>query len=186
MSAVEIYAIRPNGEAVDYGDVGGAMACAPLIWSELCGRYLNDPYGYLVKKTQDRLWRLFYEPGPISQTDRICLGFTFDDVWVKRENLPGLADALEEFWKGLGKDYVPTIPAVVEKLRAAIAEDIRGVCFNQTSVNGNPWEVLIWPEGADTKEDDPSDRRPFNFDRDAAMKPALFELFEAVVSSSVR
>lgn len=167
MSSCEVYAIGIDGDVHYYDAARNAWGGAMHIWHTLgekrLGRELSVFQGY------DRVWKLFGTPA-LQPWENVALGFTFDRVWVRRENLPRLADALAEFW--LQHHHpAPTIPALVEIIRRAAADEaVRGLCFNQTSVCSNPWRVRL---GED-------EGRPYNFDRDGHGEGGHWELFEEI------
>ncbi len=147
MHSVAVHAIAPSGEVVPYGTVPNAHACSLHILRSLSGKYgcRFDPFG--VYRAAE-LTRLFGSP-TLDEDDAIVLGFTFEHVWVRSDNLERLAAALEGFWSehsravaltGESFEVEPTIPRVVELLRRAAGdEEVRGVCFDQTSVAPSVW-----------------------------------------------
>lgn len=195
MSCVEIYAINRDGDVVDFGEARNSHGYAPHIWEVLSQKLCGTSFPWSSKDVP--VWKKFRDPS-VSENERIVLGATYDAVWIKRENIPRLVTALEAFWEKHATIYpqetrpsmfstpVPvavyrTIPALIEILVKIAADDkYRGVCFNATSVNGNPWRVREPQEGEDY-DDDP---RAFNFDKDTqdtnGNEP--WELFEAVDS----
>jgi hypothetical protein len=182
MSAIEIYGVAKDGDVIWFDEVRNATACALHIWDELGKKYVRPDYMAL---THTEVWKLFGEPSR-PRWLRLVLGFTFDRVWVKRENIVPLVEALRQFWQEHSKmhnwrgelvDVHPTIPGVIEVLeRASKDEDLIGVCFNHTSVNSNPWLVRVYPDG---ESDEPSDR-PHNMltDKYAPNGQPFWELFE--------
>ncbi len=184
MSHVEIYAIRHNGEVCFYdGDVHNACAGALHIWE--CLSQKHTPKANLMNGYKE----LFQLPArQMEEWEHIALDFTRDGTWIKRENLSRVCAALDTFWehhhqatsKYTGEKWkvTATIPGIVSVLRK-LAQDtsFRGACFNQTSVNTNPWQVRINDDGEEDAE-----YRPYNFDMDVG-RPNLFgkvpvEIFE--------
>lgn len=154
MSRVEIYSIGHDGEVRSFAEVRNATAGALTIWMEMAAKHKVEcemfEFGPLWKQTRS-----------FSRPDQIVLAATYDRVWIRRERCSEVAAALRAFWaeRGLGaKGIVPTIPGIADELDRAAVSDIRGVCFNQTSVCSDPW-VVRHPT-------DPEERIPFNFDRD--------------------
>jgi hypothetical protein len=192
MSRIEIYGIATDGTTRDYDEVRNAQACAPHIWAALAHKLGSArPYG-----DADLVWRAVGSPA-LTDDEAVANLFTWDGTWVRRENLPRLADALDAFWRDhhttvgspdLG-EVCPTIPGVVAVLRRAATDaSLRGVCFNQTSVNSSPWSVRVPLD--ETLPTDPardpeayeeeSGWRPFVFGRDErnGFGAAPYELFE--------
>jgi len=174
MSRVVVYKILPDGDAIEHGEARNAMAGALWIWNTLAKeRGLS-----LDLLRFEPLWELFCTDR-LSRDQSIVLGFTFDGVWIRRENLPRVVAPLRAFWRAnvstrVGASQIsPTIPVICDLLESAAALDIRGVCFNQTSVNANPWWIA--PE-------DDEEGRPFNFDRDTQNShgTAPWELFSKI------
>lgn len=177
MSRVTVYAIRNDGQVESFGDARCAPACAMHIWHELYKQWFNKPMPF--GDSCESLWREFYNPQR-PELERIAMGFTFDTVWVKRENIERLVDALKAFWRGHAFiDYrgcahavSDTIPKVVDLLERVAVEDVRGVCFQQTSVADTVW----WMRDG---EDD--DGHMFVFGKDEETRYGTpFELFEAL------
>ena len=185
MSRIEIYAIGTNGEVRDYGEAHNPHACASHIWMVLGEKYLGDRFASMNR--QDELWRLVN--GPLTEDEKIALAFTFDRVWVRREHCAKLADVLYRFWKQHhvvpgnewpGKAQIsPTLLEVSVLLhQVSSSESIRGVCFNQTSVNNNPWRI---PD-----ESNQDESRAYNFDQDTVSDPRPpWELFDGLRDTSL-
>jgi hypothetical protein len=184
MSYATVYVIRPNGDVEHYDDAQNALAGASYIWD-----VYEKEFGFLdagrhpMLTGEYKCWAKFKDPNaPLEK--RIVIGFTFDDVWVRRDRIPQLVDALRLFWRDHSKRWdsfegkwsavVPTIATLADIIERAGKEDIRGVCFQQTSVSDNAW-LLPGPT-----EDD--EWRPFNFDRDklTAYDGEPWELFEVL------
>lgn len=161
MSRASVYWITPSGDVEDFEDVRNASAGAPFIWSRLSKEIGLRAYG-----DEETLWKLF-GTGKFKRAWDIVLGFTFDGIWVRREHVPEVADALDVFWKEFGApEIVDTIPCLATALRKLLETypEARGACFQMTSVCSHPWR--LWeklPNGERNEEEDP---RSFNFDRD--------------------
>lgn len=167
MSYASVYKIRQDGDVETYAEVRNGMAGAPVIW-----RKLGEKVGLGRFGDEDKLWKLF-GTGRFSRQDDLCLGFTFDGTYVRREHIPELVEALEAFHLAHCEGIVPTISGMAKALRRLYDEDpgARGACFQQTSVCENPWSFY---DG----ENDES--RSFNFDRDTvnAYKAETFEVVD--------
>lgn len=182
MSYCEIYGIRTDG-ALDMGYAlarnawGGAMH----IWSVLALRHNGTCFNPFDGAPT---WRLFGS-GRLAPHEQAALGFTFDGVWVRRANVGRLAAALAEFAR---EAPTPTLAEIVAALRcAADDDDLQGVCFNQTSVNGDAWTVPMTLAEAETEGYDAASfagdrpRRAFVFGRDAEYNGHTpWELFEEI------
>jgi len=166
MSRVNVYRIEPDGVVVPHAEIQNALAGAAWIWNTLskavgvpCDMFAYEP-----------LWRLFGSDR-LTLHQNIVLGFTFDAVWVRKGNVPGLVAALREFFREHGTGVVPTVMGIAAACEQAAAMDIRGVCFNQTSVCENPWRI---------RTNDDGETRPFQFDKDTRDRNGKepWELFE--------
>jgi hypothetical protein len=144
MSYVEIYAINKDGKVGSYAEERNAVAGAWLMWDTLNKKY-NLPNKNLEFK---ELWDLT-GTDKMSRQDKIACVSTFDRVWIKKEYLNEVADAWDSVWDYILKNdsaRVDTIKRVANTLRRAAQEpDIMGVCFNHTSVCGDPW--VAYEEG---------------------------------------
>lgn len=174
MSRAETYKIEKNGDVTFAFSARNSFGGAYAIWETLRRKH-NVPEGGAMNRF-DEVWKL-PQTKKLDETDLIVLTCTFDRVWVRHENIPRLIAALEAFWpqmqKYLSATIADTVPLIVEGLRDFVLpmKEIRGICFNHTSVNVSPWTVY----------DGDEEGRPFNFDKDKTIngKP-LFELFETV------
>jgi hypothetical protein len=177
---VEILGVRLDGSVTPYAVVPNAYAGSLHICRTLAQEYRRplDAWGiYRAKELGD-----LFGTDILAPNDAIVLGFTAGSVWVRRENIERLIGALRAFWEEhssfsslLGETIAlpPTIPGVIDALQAARDEpELRGVCFNQTSVVATVWHPVGWtPEP-----------RPFNFDLDDLTLEGVrpWELFEAL------
>lgn len=185
MSRCEIYAFDQKGDAQYYGDAQNAWGGAMAIWMEM-----SKAYGltYSMMSETCPLWERF-NSGRIGyrldKRDDIVLGFTFDRVWVRKENIGKLIDALQSFYdeRISTKDIVPTIVGIVEVLRKAAGDEgIQGVAFNQTSVSDAFWHLYPPSPHEDCGDEDcdpcylADNGRPYNLNTDEGH----WELFEAL------
>lgn len=148
MSAIEINVFGLDGACRPYGEVRNAMDGALTIWERLSDKYRLPFHPW---KTEDGfpIWKACNQ-GKLSEADRICVLFTFDNAWVRREHVAKLVEALRAFHAGhvAGTGITPSIAAVADALEAAAKDEtILGFSFNQTSVNSNPW--FSYSDGAD-------------------------------------
>ena len=81
----------------------------------------------------DEIWNLADDEN-VQYRDRIVLASTFDNILVKKADIPKLI----EFFKDFGGDT--SLPEQAEILQKAYdAPDVIAVGFNQTSVNADTW-----------------------------------------------
>lgn len=154
MSYVEIYAVRPNGNIERYGEAHNAWGGAMHIWVALASKYKTG--GDLIQGFKT-LWRSI---GQMEESDQWTLASTFDQCIIQKEYLPTLIKHLNTFlcetaWHG-------TLAQEIEVLKRANEDvNVQGVCFNQTSVNTNPWYIY-----SDESEEDGEDGRVYNINND--------------------
>lgn len=165
MSQLRVYAIHSDGEVDHYGDVSNPFAVCVHVWSTLARKHgvANPMYGGTA------LWDLA-GVGALDDVDELVLGFTFDASWIRRENVPELSEALRVFWDDArfvngdpDRKVAPSIPRLCDLLDAFVRDPDAGtgLCFNQTSVNENPWQVRT-----DDENEEGEHRRPFVFGQD--------------------
>lgn len=161
MSYAEVFRILPNGDVESFKEVRNGSAGAPVIWSHLSEKLGLKRYG-----DEAKLWARLADPA-FTRAERVCLVFTYDGAWVKRENIPELVKALRAMWTVIdvpdreGYRISPTIHGMADALEELYAEpEIRGACFRMTSVCNNPWAL------DDEADEEYEEMRSFNFDRD--------------------
>jgi hypothetical protein len=181
---LQVFAIDHAGAVTPYDEVSHAYAGSLYICRVLATTYDVQLDAWGVYRAQE-LGKLFGSPR-LSLTDSILLGFTGTHCWVRRENVPRLVDAIDDFWRKhhnfttlMGQDVEaePTLPRVAQVLRrAAQDEALRGVCFNQTSVVTDPWRAPFEPG------------KPYNFDRDRFTVSGVspWELFDELAECRER
>lgn len=164
MGSIEVYRIATDGEVTYYDRAKNAHACLPHIWAVLAKKYaVPDPFarareaGESKLRENEPLWAL-YGSGKLAEQDDAILGFTFDASWCAKEHIGRLCAALASFWEhhstmvdwnGRTVSVDDTVPRLIVILRRLeVDDDCRGVCFNQTSVNTNPWVVVLDPDPA--------------------------------------
>lgn len=104
------------------------------------------------------VWQLFTNAN-VSTTDRIVFGTTLDNALVKRENIPKVIEAFEEFDKE--HEGLTNLKEQADGLRAFYADEkISAVGWNQTSINGDDWSNF---GGYEEDEDGEETPVPYNF-----------------------
>lgn len=160
MSRLEVYAFdKETGDSRRYGEASNAFGGAYTIWESLSRKY---DVTFSLMSDAIQIWSLA-DTDKISTNDNTVLKFTFDRVWVRRDNIHRLVTPLRAFCVEFidGKQIAKTLPALIEILeRAAQDEAIEGVSFNQTSVCANPWWVR-------NEDDEYDDGRPYNLRKDS-------------------
>lgn len=85
-------------------------------------------------EAQKEIWDIVKHPD-ITDTHKIAMNSTFDNVVVKRENLERLIKAFREF------EFETSLNEQADIIEEALKEDsdLIGIAWNQTSVNGDTW-----------------------------------------------
>ena len=152
MSYTEIYKFKKDGDAEEIGEVKnafrGAMAiCTHLEkkylpkfipeWAKSIGEDLTKDYSRISSMKQEdmkEVWDIIKHPY-ITDTHKIAMNSTFDNVVVKRENLEKLVLAFREF------EFETSLKEQADLIEEALKDDpdLLGLGWNQTSVNGDTW-----------------------------------------------
>jgi hypothetical protein len=147
MSYTTIHLVQHGGLA-KHEDFNNSWGSAMYVWTSLNSKYLAEPgeshTAFLFSESKfPLLWKLAID-ARLAKTERIVHATTFDRAMVKRENLLDLADRFDEFVElhPPGK-YVCSLPQQAESLRRIIGNSIDcvGVCWTQTSVASDVWQV---------------------------------------------
>lgn len=104
------------------------------IWNTLSKKY--NISGSLFSGFQ-KLWKLV-DTNTLEDFENIVLKSTFDNVVVKKEEIPMLLEAFKEYDKQYPNSSLLEQAAIIETEILQNSE-MQGVCWNQTSVNSNPW-----------------------------------------------
>ena len=142
MSYTEMYKVDRDGNVHHAAEFHNSHRGAWLVWKQMCERYLHKDAVMLIMEPgnggMQEVWDLWKAPRVLRQ-HRIVMASTFDRVMVRRDNLLRLIEAIEEY----AKDFDPgTLLAQARKLQELVQDDdVIAVCWNQTSVNCNPWWV---------------------------------------------
>lgn len=135
MSETVIYGVKSNGVVEFIGETKNAWRGAMHVWVKL-----SKAYGIEDDSDSERfrsLWRMA-DKGILTNFENIVLKSTFDNVVVKKEDIPKLTDAVREYDKKYPNssllEQITIIEDTILKDQAMI-----GICWNQTSINRNPW-----------------------------------------------
>ena len=130
---MSLFKVPGKGEIEPYAEFGNAWHGAMQIWSQVCKRYLGRDFS-MASATDGgdkECWNLTGEDR-VPFDHRIVLASTFDTVMVKRENIPRLIQAMEQYIKDF--DEPGHLPAQIEKLTELVDdESCFAVCWQQTS-----------------------------------------------------
>lgn len=136
MSYTEIYRVTTKGNTRLEGEVQNSHRGAMSVWNYLEEKYLppfflhGQKFSRMFGEMQE-VWNLSKDPR-LTESERICLMSTFDNVVVLAEDIPKLLKAFREF---PGNTSLPEQADIIE----SIPKDKRllGICWNQTSVNAD-------------------------------------------------
>ena len=168
MSNCQLFIVRRNGDVELFREVGNALGSAFLIWKSLSDKYKLD-FKLGENKSTGGVEKLVYNTNtPLFE--RIALVHTFEGVWVKRENMPALINALEDFVAlNLSPNLGSTLQGMTTALRQAfLLQDVIGVALNQTS-GSKPFWFIPTTDGVPA-----TSFRVYNMTKDTGH----FELFE--------
>ena len=155
MSYTEIYKFNKNGNAEAIGEIRNAFRGAMAVWSSLEKKYLPEfipewaksfpaepgkTYSRISSMNQEdmkEIWGIVKHPD-ITDTHKIAMNSTFDNVVVKRENLERLLVAFREF------EFETSLKEQADLIEAALKDDpeLLGIAWNQTSVCGDTWDNI--------------------------------------------
>lgn len=154
MSYVEIYAFDQKGYGYLYGEVKNSWLGAPAIWRYMEERYLPPfvPEGMTLEDVQrvvhkpsrlqsidtmKEIWALADHP-EVAESDRIVLATTFDQYLVRKEELPRLIAAFQEFFPFKDNQNLRKQAEILKN--ANDDPDVIAIGWNQTSINGSTWD----------------------------------------------
>lgn len=143
MSRTTLYTIRKNGRVAFEVEVNNAWGWCPAIWDWFREKYNCGGRSALDDEALKRVWKLFKTPA-LTDAENLLLGATFDRVWVRRERVSALCDALEVFHDHLMSTkpgFAQTARGVALGAREALTKfpTMLGVCFQGTSVSEDQW-----------------------------------------------
>lgn len=97
MSYTTVKAIWPEEKSSDIVDLKNSHGFGPAIWTNICGRYLNNDMAWIGLQVND-LWPLWKKKSiPIHQ--RTVLAMTYDMAYVKKVDFIRAAKDIRLFLK---------------------------------------------------------------------------------------
>ena len=170
MSECEVYVVLPNGDVEIAFGLKNSWLGAMFIWGKICEKYRLYQEALLPGEIRkegyhggrallDGFRQLFDLVPELPKGDRILVESTCDGAIVPKEKFPEFISALRDFSEKYPGGHQSILADEIEKL----APDIRGVCFNQTSVNDSPWMLY---RGYDEETEEHATSRPINIDTD--------------------
>jgi hypothetical protein len=138
MSRTVLYLVPERGEVERHAEFRNAWLGAMNVWRQMAKHYLGWADIDMVRPDYKPIWALARrEDIPLS--DRTVLTSTFDHAMVRRAEIPTLIDAIKDWCQRFEPGTLLEQAAVL----AELAQDERcyAVCWNQTSVCGDMWDV---------------------------------------------
>lgn len=150
MSRTELYYITPTNRIVGYMEFRNSHLGAMNVWINLYRAHFEErimgqqkvlgflPHGPITNEDYSLLWGL-WKNKDIPIYERAILGSTFDMVILEKEHFNRFYDDVMKFavYYSIGTLYLQAI--AIKKLSK---RNIIGVCWNQTSVNGDMYSLL--------------------------------------------
>lgn len=134
MSSTEIYGVKSNGDVILVGDTENAFRGAMHIWSNLSKKYNIE--GSMLGGFQ-KLWKKV-DTEFLTSNESLILKSTFDNVIIKKQNIPLLIEAFKEYDKEFPYSSLLEQIEIIED-EILNDENIIALCWNQTTVNSSPW-----------------------------------------------
>lgn len=136
MSNTEIYAIKKNGEPTMAGTTENSFRGGLFIWTKLCEKYNIE--GGMFGGGFEKLWKLT-DTGTLEAFENLTMKTTFDRVIAKKEDIPAILEAFEQFDKAFPGS---SLLEQAEIIRNEILnnDEMIAVCWNQTSNTCTQWE----------------------------------------------
>lgn len=147
MSYSMLKAIYPGDRVEDLLEMRNSYGTAPYVWAAVADRYLGvkEAYSYPGKGWMqlacegDTLWNL-WKRQDIPEEHRAVFMFTFDRLYVAREDYPRMAAAIERFLADFPNPvgYVNHWSLIANIFKTNTA--IPGIGLHCTSVSEDPFE----------------------------------------------
>ena len=153
MSYTELFKITKTGNVKKFDEVHNSWRGAMSIWRILEERYLPSlPSPNWLKESEPRyysrcgfdgdmseIWKLPFST-KMTEIENIVMLSTFDWVIVNRSNILKIINAFREFDGETSlKEQADLIETLYKKDKKFI-----GICWNQTSINGDTWKDSDW------------------------------------------
>lgn len=132
VDALEVFAVRANGDVEKYAEVNNSFGGAMHTWLTLKDIY-QIPGGF----NEAMFRRLWDSIGEMSERDKWVMAASFDSFIVPKEHLATYLEHLRSFVE----EYpTPTLRELLTILMNALHDpEVMGVCFNQTAT-ADTWE----------------------------------------------
>lgn len=145
MSYTEIYAVNQEGTVEFVDEVQNAFRSAMHVWAKL-----SDAYGIVggMFTGYKELWQKA-DTGELKDFEDIVLKSTFDRVMVQKEDMPMLIEAFKEYDKHYPNSSLVEQAEIIEQ-QILHNDNYLALCWRQTSVSDNLWEVGYDEENEET------------------------------------
>ena len=159
MSRTELYTVDKEGNVQPHAGFPNASRGAMILWLHLSKRYLS---GHMPGLFGDcgALWDLAQDPR-LLDCERILFASTMDGAIVRKERIPELVHNIRR-WDEVANDSGHWLDQAEVLERLCDNPDVIGVCWNQTSVNPNPW--VHYPKCSTCRRDE-AEYIPYNVDK---------------------
>ena len=171
MSYTELYKIDKNEDVHLYKEYQNSHLGAMFLWRILIEEYFPKVKYYwelLNGDEQYKFWDLHKRDDFPKYLGKV-LQSTYDNVVIERCDLIQLSKDFNEFALKYDKDNNSHFSKYSEDLNKMLEEDkdFFGICWNQTSINGNPWTVYEENEDEESeKYGEVIEDRCYNIDKD--------------------
>lgn len=166
-----MYVANREGDVTLYAEFKNAHGGAMAIWRALSESHLGVKGPEFMALMMQEFKPLFdlHKQGKLEPWEAVVLTTTYDRVFIPIEHVASVASAFEKFDEvhGFGqheRKLAFSIGEQAKNLRFMLTEieekGWRGVCWNQTSVNGD----ALWYGVPDERNQ--NERRPYNIDQD--------------------
>lgn len=136
MSSTTLFKVPERGEIYPYAEFKNSYLGAYTVWEEMGRAYLGLNIISMGMGELRPIWDL-WKNEKVLLNDRIVMAATFDRVMVRRDFLPRVATAMDDF---AARHSPGHLLYQAEKLRElATLANCFAICWNQTSVNGGAW-----------------------------------------------
>lgn len=178
MNISQVFVVRANGDVEHLWDAKVPNGPSFLVWKSLSEKYSLgfDP----VTKSTGGVEKLAYN-AEIPLFERIALICTFEGLWIRRQNMATVINALEDFASlDVKEDCRYALQHLTAVMRLAfLLPDCAGVAFNLTGSATPFWHV--YEKLPDTETEDATLRK-FNVLKDSGHFEIMDELALKVTS----
>ena len=150
MSYTELFYITPKKQVVAYAEFKNSHRGAAFVWANLWKEYCKErieeikltmhfePYSPVTEDDSKLLWGL-WKKQDVPEYSRAVLGSTFDNVILEKEHFQRFYDDVLKYAEFYAAGSLIQQAQTILKLSK---KNIIGVAWNQTSVNGDGYEMI--------------------------------------------